>query len=257
MRHLYDKDRGHDGSSHPTPPLIVAPDEGHRGFIPRPPAPVQVPRSSNKMPTKRPVEEKNDDRQVKTLKPGLTPANKGMMDIVYLDASGGANGRAHNLIPLMAGNLLGRTFSPLPPGHIDIGIGRSLSGDGIPAGLVQVRIVHPPKSIDVELIPRDSEIVFYERHHIDGIKTITRIDERNCHAKLLAGDSLIFNHFHFQVRHSPHNAGLTYTKVLDRTWTPPVPINVVTPTVTPYKSLPTNSINLKPQKSKQGNGGHS
>jgi hypothetical protein len=77
---------------------------------------------------------------------------KEMMGLVYLDARGSANGRAHNFIPLMAGNLLGRTFSPLPPGHINVGIGRSLSGDSIPAGLVQVRKVHPPKSIDVKFI---------------------------------------------------------------------------------------------------------
>jgi hypothetical protein len=167
---------------------------------------------------------------------GSTPANKGMMGLVYLDARGGANGRAHNFIPLMAGNLLGRTFSPLPPGHINIGIGRSLSGDGIPAGLVQVRKVHPPKSIDVELIVRDSEIVFYERHDTDRIKITTRMDQRNPHAKLLAGDSISFDHLHFQVIHSPDN-GLTYTKVPARNWTPPVPIKVVTPTVTPSKSL--------------------
>jgi hypothetical protein len=84
-----------------------------------------------------------------------------MEGLVYLDARGGANGRAHNSFPSWRGNLLGRTFFPLPPGHIDIGIGRSLSEDGIPAGLVQVRKVHPPKSIDVELILRDSEIVFF------------------------------------------------------------------------------------------------
>jgi hypothetical protein len=75
-----------------------------------------------------------------------------MMGLIYLDARGGANGSAHNFIPLMAGNLLGYNFSPLPPGHIDIGIVRSLSGKGIPAGLVQVRKVRPPKSMDLELI---------------------------------------------------------------------------------------------------------
>jgi hypothetical protein len=205
---------------------------------------------------KRPAEEKYDDRQVKKLKHGSTSANKGMMGLVYLDARGGVNGHAHNFIPLMAGNLLGRTVSPLPPDHIDIGIGRSLSGDGIPAGLVQVRKVHPPKSIDVKLILRDSEIVFYERHDTDGIKITTRMDQRNPHTKLLAGDSISFNHLHFQVIHSPDN-GLTYTKVPARNWTPPVPINIVTPTVTPSKSLQTNPISSKPKKSKQGQGGHS
>jgi hypothetical protein len=205
---------------------------------------------------KGPNEEKYDDRQVKKLKHGLTPANKGMMGLVYLNERGGANGRAHNFIPLMAGNLLGRTFSPLPPGHIDIGIGGSLSGDGIPAGLVQVRKAHPPKSIDVKLILRDSKIVFYERHDTDGIKITTRMDQRNPHAKLLAGDSISFNHLHFQVIHSPDN-GLTYTKVPARNWTPPVHINVVTPIVTPSKSLRTNPISWKPKKSKQGQGGHS
>jgi hypothetical protein len=111
---------------------------------------------------------------------------------------------------------------------------------GIPARLVQVQKVHPPRSIEVELILRDSKIVFYESHNTDGIKIITRMDERNLHARLLASDSLIFNDFQFQVRHSADN-GLTLSPLTARKWTPPSPINVVTPTVTPSsKSKPKN-----------------
>jgi hypothetical protein len=73
------------------------------------------------------------------------------MGIVYLDASG-ANGRGDSFIPLMVGNLLGRTFSLLPPGHINIGIGTPLSGEGIPHGLVEVQKVHPPRSIEAALV---------------------------------------------------------------------------------------------------------
>jgi hypothetical protein len=54
--------------------------------------------------------------------------DKGVMGLVYLDADG--NGKV--FIPLTAGNVLGRTPVPSQPGHIDIGIGDVLSGEGIP-----------------------------------------------------------------------------------------------------------------------------
>jgi hypothetical protein len=84
--------------------------------------PFKVPRAA-KMPTKRPAvnEENNNDRQVKKAmismpnpKPGM-PADKGRMDLIYLDAKG----RGKDFIPLMAGNLLGHTFPFLPPGYIN------------------------------------------------------------------------------------------------------------------------------------------
>jgi hypothetical protein len=154
------------------------------------------------------------------------------MGLVYLDADG--NGKV--FIPLTVGTLLGRTPVPSQPGHIDIGIANVLSGEGIPEGLIKVDTVHPITRIEVSLL-QDSEIVFYSRHNTEGISATTKLTKSNPHVQLLAGDSIIFNNFRFQVRHSLEGGALT--DIPDRIWTPQFPINI--PTVTPSKTLPSNS----------------
>jgi hypothetical protein len=195
-------------------------------------APVKVPRFA-KMPKKRQADEINGDRKAKKARKLLqNPSDdKGRMGLVYLDANG--NGKV--FIPLTAGNLLGCT-PPVPsqPGHIDIGIGDVLSGEGIPEGLVKVDTVHPNTRIEVSLL-HDSEIVFHSRPSTEeDISATTKLNKSNPHVRLLAGDSIIFNHFRFQVRHSLEGGPLT--DIPDRIWTPQIPINI--PTVTPSKTLP-------------------
>jgi hypothetical protein len=67
------------------------------------------------------------------------------MGLIYLDASG-TNGCGDVFIPLMAGNLLGHTFSLLPPGHINIGIGKPLSGEGMHYATKQMKVLLKVKS---------------------------------------------------------------------------------------------------------------
>jgi hypothetical protein len=112
-----------------------------------------------------------------------------MMGLVYLDADG--NGKV--FIPLTTGNVLGRTPVPSQPGHIDIGIGDVLSGEGIPKGLVKVDTVHPNTRIEVSLL-HNSEIVSYSRHSTEGISATTKLNKSNPNVRLLAGNSIIFNH---------------------------------------------------------------
>jgi hypothetical protein len=125
--------------------------------------PVKVPRFA-KRSAKRQAEEINSDQKAKKARKSLQDpaADKGSMGLVYLDANG--NGKV--FIPLTAGTLLGRTPVPSPSGHIDIGIGDVLSGEGIPEGLVKVDTVHLITRIEVSLL-QDSEIVFYSRHNTE------------------------------------------------------------------------------------------
>jgi hypothetical protein len=196
-------------------------------------APVKVPRFA-KRPKKRQADEINGDQMAKKASKSLqNPSDdKGMMDLVYLDADGNGN----VFIPLTTGNVLGRTPVPSQPGHIDIGIGDVLSREGIPEGLVKVRDVHPNTRIEVSLL-HDSEIVSYSRHNTEGISATTKLNKSNPHVQLLAGDSIICNHLRFQVRHSLEGGPLT--DIPDRIWTPQIPINI--PIVTPSKTLPRNS----------------
>jgi hypothetical protein len=194
-------------------------------------APVKVPRFA-KRPKKGQADEIDGDRKAKKASKSLqNPSNdKGRMGLVYLDANG--NGKV--FIPLTAGNLLGCTNVPSQPGHIDIRIGDVLSGEGIPEGLIKVDTVHPNTRIEVSLL-HDSAIVSYSRHSTEGISATTKLNKSNPHVRLLAGDSIIFNHFRFQVRHSLESGPLT--DIPDRIWTPQITINI--PTVTPSKTLPT------------------
>jgi hypothetical protein len=134
-------------------------------------APVKVPRFA-KRPKKRQADQINSDRKAKKARKLLqNPSDdKGRMGLVYLDADG--NGKV--FIPLMAGNLLGRTPVPSQPGHIDIGIGDVLSGEGIPKGLIKVDTVHPNTRIEVSLL-HDSEIVSYSHHSTEGISATTKL----------------------------------------------------------------------------------
>jgi hypothetical protein len=193
-------------------------------------APVKVPGFA-KRPKKRQADEINGDQKAKKArKPLQNPSDdKGRMGLVYLDA----DGNCKVFIPLTAGNLLGRTPVPSQPGHIDIGIGDVLSGEGIPEGLIKADTVHPNICIEVSLL-HDSEIVSYSRHSTEGISATTKLNKSSLHVQLLAGDSIIFNHFRFQVRHSLEGGPLT--DIPDRIWTPQIPINI--PTVTPSKTLP-------------------
>jgi hypothetical protein len=190
-------------------------------------APVEVPRFA-KRPKKRQADEINGDRKAKKARKLLQNQSddKGRMGLVYLDAGG--NGKV--CIPLTAGNLLVRTPVPSQPGHIDIGIGDVLSGEGIPEGLIKVDSFHPNTRIEVSLL-HDSEIVFCSRHSMEGISANTKLNKSNPHVQLLAGDSIIFNHFRFQVRHSLEGGSLT--NIPNRIWTSQIPINI--PTVTPSK----------------------
>ncbi len=159
---------------------------------------VKVPRVT-KGPEKRPDNQSHGDQMAKKASKSLQNRSddKGMMGLVYLDANG--NGKV--FIPLREGNVLGRTPVPPQPGHIDIGIGGVLSGEAIHEGLVQVRVVHPNTRIEVSLL-RNSEIVSYSRHSTEGISATTKLNKSNLHIRLLAGDSIIFNHLRFQVRYS-------------------------------------------------------
>jgi hypothetical protein len=134
-------------------------------------APLKVPRIA-KRPKKRQADEINGDQMAKQASKSLqNPSDdKGMMGLVYLDADG--NGKV--FIPLTAGNVLGRTPVPSQPGHIDIGIGDVLSGEGIPEGLIKVRAVHPNTRIEVSLL-HHSEIVSYSRHSTEGISATTKL----------------------------------------------------------------------------------
>jgi hypothetical protein len=109
-------------------------------------APVKVPRFA-KRPAKRQAEEINSDQKAKKARKLFQDraADKGRTSLVYLEADG--NGKV--FIPLTAGTLLSRTPVPSQPGHIDIGIGDVLSGEGIPKGLVKVDTVHPITRIEV------------------------------------------------------------------------------------------------------------
>jgi hypothetical protein len=198
-------------------------------------APVKVPRFA-KRPKKRQTNEINGDQKAKKASKVLqNPSDdKGMMGLVYLDD----NGKGKVFIPLMAGNVLGRTPVLSQPGHIDIRIGDVLSGEGIPEGLIKVRAVHPNTCTEVSLL-HDSEIVSYSRHNMEGIIATTKLNKSNPHVRLLAGDSIISNHLRFQVRHSLEGGPLT--DISDRIWTPQIPINI--PTVTTSKTLPRNSNN--------------
>jgi hypothetical protein len=140
-------------------------------------APFKVPRFA-KRPKKRQADEINGDRNAKKAKKLLqNPSDdKGRMGLVYLDADG--NGKV--FIPLTAGSLLGRTPVPSQPGHIDIGIGDVLSGEGIPKGLIKVDTVHPNTHIEVSLL-HDSEIVFYSGHSTEGISATTKLTKSNPH----------------------------------------------------------------------------
>jgi hypothetical protein len=194
----------------------------------RPLAPVKVPRFA-KRPKKRQADEIDGDQKAKKASTSLQNRSddKGMMGIVYLDAGG--NGKV--FIPLTAGNVLGRTPVPSQPGHIDIGIGDVLSREGIPEGLIKVDTVHPNTCIEVSLL-HDSEIVSCSRHSKEGVSATIKLNKSNPHIRLLAGDSIIFNHLRFQVRHSLE--GVPLTDIPDRIWTPQIPINI--PTVTPSKN---------------------
>ena len=138
-------------------------------------APVKVPRFA-KRPKKRQAGEINCDRKAKKARKSLqNPSDdKGRMGLVYLDA----DGNCKVFIPLTAGNLLGRTPVPSQPGHIDIGIGDVLSGEGIPEGLIKADTVHPNICIEVSLL-HDSEIIFYSRKNTEGISATTKLTKSN------------------------------------------------------------------------------
>jgi hypothetical protein len=221
----------------PPPSSFLSNNEEVKDDVPpsafMPIAPVKVPRFA-KRPKKRQADEINGDQMAKKASKSLqNPSDdKGMMGLVYLDADG--NGKV--FIPLTAGNVLGRTPVPSQPGHIDIGIGDVLSGEGIPEGLIKVDTVHSNTHIEVSLL-HDSEIVSYSRHSTEDISATTKLNKSNPHVRLLAGNSIIFNHLRFQVRHSLEGGPLT--DIPDRIWTPQIPINI--PMVTPSKTLPRNS----------------
>jgi hypothetical protein len=153
-------------------------------------APIKVPRFA-KRPKKRQANEINGDQMAKKASKSLqSPSDdKGMMGLVYLNADG--NGKV--FIPLRAGNVLSRNPVPSQPGHIDIGIGNVLSGEGISEGLIKVRAVHPNTRIEVSLL-HHSEIISYSRHSTEGISATTKLNKSNPHVQLLAGDSIIFDH---------------------------------------------------------------
>ena len=209
-------------------------------------APVKVPPFA-KRPKKRQADQIHGDQMAKKASKSLqNPSDdKGMMGLVYLDADGNGN----VFIPLRVGNVLGPTAVPPQPGHIDIGIGGVLSGEAIHEGLIQVRVVHPNTRIEVSLL-RNSEIVSYSRYNMEGIIATTQLNKSNPHIRLLAGDSIIFNHHRFQVRHSL--VGGPLTDIPNRIWTPQIPVNI--PIVTPSKSLPRNSTKSN-HKTDQEKGG--
>jgi hypothetical protein len=221
------------------PASFLSSDEEVKDDVPpsafMPIAPVKVPRFA-KRPKKRQADQIHGDQDQMAKKASKSLQNpsddKGMMGLVYLDADGSGN----VFIPLTAGNLLGCTPVPPQPGHIDIGIGDVISGEGIHEGLIKVRAVHPNTRIEVSLL-RNSKIVSYSRHNTEGISATTKVNKSNPHVQLLAGDSIIFNHLRFQVRHSLEGGPLT--DIPDRIWTPQIPMNI--PIVTSSKTLPRNS----------------
>jgi hypothetical protein len=211
-------------------------------FLPQhscPIAPVKVPRFA-KRPKKRQADEINGDQMAKKASKLLqNPSDdKGMMGLVYLDADG--NGKV--FIPLRAGNVLGRTPVPSQPGHIDIGIGNVLRGEGISEELIKVRAVHPNTRIKVSLL-HHSKIVSYSRHSTEGISATTKLNKSNPHVRFVAGDSIIFNHLRFQVRHTLEDGLLT--DIPDMIWTPQIPINI--PTVTPIQNPSKELHQVQPQ----------
>jgi hypothetical protein len=162
----------------PPPSCFLSHNEEVNNNVPpsafMPIAPVKVTRFA-KRPKKGQADEINGARKAKKASKLLqNPSDdKGKIGLVYLDADD--NGKV--FIPLTAGNLLGRTPVPSQPGHIDIGIGDVLSGEGIPKGLIKVDNVHPNTRIEVSLL-HDSEIVSYSCHSMEGISATTIVGWR-------------------------------------------------------------------------------